>query len=194
MLGKAEARRRSRRAVQALDRAARAAASESIAGRLCALALYQRAQTVLLYASLGDEVDTAPILACCRRHGKRLALPRIDPARRDFAAALVSDPATDLLPGAWKIPEPGPHCETIDVGRIDLAIVPGRAFDRRGNRVGRGRGMYDRYLLQSALTAPVIGLAYACQVFTAGVAANPLDASMQVLITEEGVERFDGAA
>lgn len=69
-------------------------------------------------------------------------------------------------------------------------MVPGRAFDHQGRRVGRGGGMYDRYLSQGGRTAPAVGIAYACPVFDEGVEAGAHDAPLDALITEDERLRF----
>lgn len=179
-LSKKAARSRAKLAIQAMDPASRAAADAEITRRLLALDEYRQAATVLAYASLPDEVSTEAILRACLDDGKRLALPRIRGDRTGFDAVLVTD--LDLVPGPLNIREPSGERGVLAAGEINLVVVPGRAFDRQGNRVGRGGGMYDRFL--SDLGAQTIAIAYACQVFGEGVEAGPEDIQVNCLVTE----------
>ena len=101
----------------------------------------QQAKTIMLYHPLPDEVSTLPLLE--QWHDKTLLLPRvIDDEHMELRR--FSGPA-DLQQGAFGIMEPCGELFT-DYQQIDVAIVPGMAFDDQGNRLGRGRGYYDRFL------------------------------------------------
>ncbi len=105
--------------------------------------LWHKAGTVMLYHALPDEVDTAPLLADALLMGKRVLLPRVV---GDNLELRIYTPDT-LCRGAYGIMEPtGDVFLAEDYASIDLAIVPGMAFDRRGSRLGRGKGYYDRLL------------------------------------------------
>jgi len=69
---------------------------------------------------------------------------------------------------------------------IETAIVPGLAFDIRGNRLGRGGGFYDRFLPKLPPTATIIGLAFECQIFES-IPVEPHDRRVDVLVSEEKV-------
>ncbi len=116
-------------------------ASAGLIARLEARTDFQAARTVLLYHALPDEVDTHELLSrwLCR---KRLLLPVVD--GDDLRLVQYTGPDC-LVAGAYGIAEPrGKSFEAYD--SIDLAVVPGLAFDAGGNRLGRGRGYYDRLL------------------------------------------------
>ena len=100
-----------------------------------------RAGTVVLYHPLADEVDVRPLLAIAT--SKTLLLPRVT-GPTDMELRLYTGPDC-LAAGAFGIMEPSGPLFT-DYHRIDLAIIPGMAFDRHGHRLGRGRGYYDRFL------------------------------------------------
>ena len=101
------------------------------------------AHTILMYASLPDEVDTSDTLEWLRRAGKRVLLPEVV-SDTEMQLRLYDGPST-LREGSFHILEPTGNrwdeCEPIDV-----AIVPGMAFDHNGHRLGRGKGYYDRFL------------------------------------------------
>ena len=101
------------------------------------------AHTVLLYSALPDEVPTLPLLNRLTAEGKTVLLPRVV-SDTDMELRRYTGPH-DLEPGAFGIMEPTGELFT-DYDHIDVAVVPGMAFDREGHRLGRGKGYYDRFL------------------------------------------------
>ena len=91
-----------------------------------------------------------------------------------------------LHKGAYDIWEPSVDTSATDAPRPDLIIVPGIAFDRQLNRLGRGRGYYDRLL--SDLTLPCIGLAFAFQLFD-HIPVDAHDRRMTAVVTDTEVIR-----
>lgn len=117
------------------------AASAGPVARLEAYPEFQSAQTVLLYHSLPDEVDTHALLT--RWQGrKRLLLPVVD---GDGLRLVEYTGPARLAAGVFGIAEPQGPTFT-DYASVDVAVVPGLAFDSQGRRLGRGRGYYDRLL------------------------------------------------
>ena len=119
---------------------------------------WQAARTVLLYHSLPDEVDTHDFIRRWSR-SKRILLPVV--RGTDLELRLYAGDSC-LAQGAFHINEPTGEAFT-DYTAIDLAVVPGVAFDRLGNRLGRGKGYYDRLLPRLPATCPKIGLCFPCQ-------------------------------
>ena len=117
---------------------------------------WQEARTVLLYHSLPDEPDTHAFIRQWTGR-KRILLPVV--VGDDLELRAYAGDET-LQTGAFRIAEPTGKAFT-DYAAIDLAIVPGMAFDRRGNRLGRGKGYYDRLLPR--LVAYKIGLCFPFQ-------------------------------
>ena len=103
------------------------------------------ARIVLLYSALPDEVPTLPLLNRLTTEGKTVLLPRVV-SDTDMELRRYTGP-NDLEPGAFGIMEPTGELFT-DHDLIDVAVVPGMAFDREGHRLGRGKGYYDRFLAQ----------------------------------------------
>ncbi len=113
---------------------------------------------MLLYHSLPDEVDTHAFI---RRWSarKRILLPVVKGDDLELRLYTGDDRLTE---GAFHIDEPTGTAFT-DYAAIDLAVIPGVAFDRQGNRLGRGKGYYDR-LLPRIPTAYKLGLCFPFQV------------------------------
>lgn len=177
MVGKAEIRAEVRRRKRAMTAAERAAEAATAMRRLEQTAEFQQARRVLLYNSLPDELSTVEFLHhCLTLPGKEIFLPRVN---GDDIDILPYTGDASLGVGAFGIFEPIGD-DLIAPETIDLVVVPGVAFDRAGNRVGRGKGYYDRLLAQTA--AVRIGVAYSCQLFDA-VPAEPHDCRMTMVIT-----------
>lgn len=115
---------------------------------------YLRANTVMAFVSFGGELDTDPLFARLTVEGKRLLLPRVE------ATGIVpADGDWPLVASKFGVQEPtGP---AVDVGEIDLVIVPGLAFTLAGDRLGYGQGYYDRFL--STVSAPNVGVCFSDQ-------------------------------
>lgn len=130
----------------------------------------------MLYHSLKDEVDTHAFIRKWSRE-KRILLPVV--TGDDLELRLYTGPE-DLTVGAYGIEEPTGALFT-DYSAIDLIVVPGVAFDRDGNRLGRGKGYYDR-LLPRIPSAYKIGICFPFQVVDE-VPAEPFDIRMDEIIT-----------
>jgi len=163
--------------------------SHAIAATLFATAEWQAARTVMLFAGMPDELDTSPIITGALAEGKRVGLPRCRPGARAMDIVRVTDPAADLAVGAYGIPEPVGD-DLIAPVSIDFVLVPGRAFDRAGNRLGRGAAYYDRFLSGPAATALPCAVCFDCQVVPA-VPCDAHDVPVRMVVTETETVRVD---
>ena len=173
---KADIRRQMRAARRALTADQRQQMSAAVADRLEQLPQFARARVVLMYWSMDDEVQTHTLVE--RHHlSKTVLLPCVDGENlrlRQYTGSQC------LVAGEqFGIGEPsGP--EWTDLGAVDLVVVPGVAFDRRGNRMGRGRGFYDR-LLRSLPSAFKVGVGFAFQLLDA-IPAEAHDVPMDCIL------------
>lgn len=179
---KVEFRRAALARRDALDAAHRAAASAAICRALLAEPGYQRAERILIYASMRSEVDTAPFIAGALADGKHLAYPLIDWDTRDLRPVELAHPER-LVAGRFGVPEP-PEDERQPVppDAIDLVLVPGVAFDLACYRLGYGAGMYDR-LLAALPHAPRWAPAFEAQVVDV-LPVEPHDLPVDLVLTE----------
>lgn len=115
--------------------------SKQILERLAHHPRFIRAQTILLYHSLPDEVDTHEFIRYWSRY-KTILLPVVVGSQLELR---VYQTSSQLLPGSYGIMEPQ-SLPFLNYPNIELAVIPGMAFDREGNRLGRGKGYYDRLL------------------------------------------------
>ena len=121
---------------------------------------FLHAQTLLLYSALPDEVPTQTLIDELVAQGKTVLLPRVV-SDTDMELRRYSGPA-DLQQGAFGIMEPTGELFT-DYDTIDVAVIPGMAFDDEGHRLGRGKGYYDRFLAKLPPTTYKIGLCFSWQ-------------------------------
>lgn len=130
-----------------------------VMSRLLAHLAVTEAKTILMYYSLPDEVCTHDTVNRLVQAGKTVLLPRVT-GDTDMELRIYTAPA-DLAAGHYGIMEPTGEVYT-DYGRIDVAVVPGMAFDEQGHRLGRGKGYYDRFLPKAA-KAYKIGVCFGFQ-------------------------------
>lgn len=158
--------------------------SARISEKALSLPEYRSAQTVLGYASLIGEVRTESLNARIMADGKRLLLPKV--AGGGVMDAVCVTDLSALRPGKMHIPEVE-NGAAADPASVDIAFVPGIAFDRKGNRIGFGGGYYDRYLPKTR--ALRIALAFEMQIVEE-ILALEHDQKMDLLITEDRIYDF----
>ena len=180
-----EAKRRLRREMQARRRgvgvAARAAAGDAVAERVLRSPEFGAARRVALYVALPDELPTERLLRAVLESGRALLLPRAGAwGRLDFAPVALLD---GLARGRFGALEPPPAAPAAALAPSDLVLAPGVAFDRRGGRLGRGLGAYDRSLPAGRAAPVCFGLGFAFQlVDTVPEAAH--DRRVDAVVTE----------
>jgi 5-formyltetrahydrofolate cyclo-ligase len=146
---------------------------------------FRRAEVVMFYASLGREVRTESMIEKAIREGKQVALPRCDMKKGEILPCLIADYKQDLSPGVWGIMEPVGR-SVISSQELDLVVAPGVAFDLFCNRVGRGKGFYDRFLKDVSPVTVKVGLAFDFQVIEK-VPMSDEDVPMDKVVTESRV-------
>mgnify|MGYP004447358323 CR=1 FL=1 len=172
---KEELRKAMRRQKAALSDAEKLAQAAAVWRKVETLTEFQRAQNILLYHSLADELTNHDFLEkWCGK--KNIFLPKVD----GDDLLIIKYTGTNLVPGAFNILEPCGESVSPDI--IDVIVVPGVAFDRMGNRMGRGRGFYDRLL--AATHATKIGVAFSCQIVES-VPTDAHDIAMDFVVTDD---------
>lgn len=163
------------------------ALAERIVPTTIALPEWQRARAVLLYASMPGEIDATPLAEHALSSGKVVSVPRTDWDRGHLQPVRIerwSDAsAGPRHPDRPSVPSPRESCADHDPASLDVVIVPGLGFDPAGNRLGRGAGFYDRFLLENALGAKAIGLA-PDRMILQRIPAGAMDAPVAVVVSE----------
>jgi 5-formyltetrahydrofolate cyclo-ligase len=199
---KAALRARISEVLAGLDAGRRRQAGVALAHRLAEVPAFEGAGTVMAFLSLPTEIDTWPTIRKCWSVGKRVAVPRVDPPddtvplgeRRMVPAVLPKAEVAslaehaDVRTGTFGIPMV-PGAEPLDVSEIDLVLAPCQAVDRRGNRLGKGGGFYDRFLAQTGLRATVVAVGYDEQMVES-VPAGPHDRRVDMAVTDGGAVDF----
>lgn len=165
-----------------LDPVWKSQTSQLILARLQALPAFQRAGIVHTYVSLRHEVETHELIRQLLHLQKFVVVPKVEP-NGELQQYFIKD-FSDLQTGAYGILEPASDAHRASVAQFGLVVVPGLAFDRRGNRLGAGKGYYDRFLAQ--VQAPKIALAFAFQIFEE-VPVEPHDQRVDLIVTEKEV-------
>lgn len=166
--------------------------SDRICERLLSLEEYRGAETVLIYASYGSEVNTDRIIKSSLDLGKRVALP-VSYIEKDTKNSVMEfyyyDGSTPLVPGFKGIMEPDISDGAYPVDNMDgcIMIMPGVAFDTCCHRVGYGKGFYDRYLSHHLVRS--IALAYEIQLCDEIIKCDDNDYSPDIVLTEKNIYR-----
>ena len=172
---KDEIRRRVRAQKSMLTEYERRQAADDVFEQLEQLAAFIMSEHILMYNSLPDELSTHSFLD--KWHGsKHFYLPRVNGVNLD----ILPYEQTSLQLGAFHIEEPQGD-ETVSIDDIEMVVVPAMAYDRQGNRVGRGKGYYDRLLADSK--AIKIGVAYDCQLVDE-IDTDSFDQPVDIVITQ----------
>ncbi len=161
----------------------RSAKSERIVERVLALPEVGAAGSVMAFWSFGSEVQTLALIERLHGSGTRVVLPRVVEGELEAVAYAPGDPVTAASFGAMEPAGP----EVVPAEEVDLVIVPGVAFDRRGGRVGYGGGFYDR-LFSKAPSVRAVAVAFALQLVDE-VPQGGSDSPVDVIVTEDEVIR-----
>ncbi|MFD5421501.1 5-formyltetrahydrofolate cyclo-ligase [Streptomyces sp. NPDC127069] len=192
---KAALRRELLAARRSLSPESRRTAASALARSALALPELAGARTVAAYVSVGAEPGTRELLDALRDAGKRVLLPLLLPDN-DLDWAAYEGPgslAEAAHPGKMRLLEPsGPPLGPQAVTGADAVLLPGLAVDRRGMRLGRGGGSYDRVLarLERAGAHPALVVLLYDEEVVARVPEEPHDHPVQAVATPSGVVRF----
>jgi 5-formyltetrahydrofolate cyclo-ligase len=177
---KIELRRQLRETATRHSAEERGVSSRDICTQLKRLTHWKASRIVLFYMPIGWEPDIWPLAAEALAEGKTVALPRYAGGEDPYHVRQVRDLTQDLEPGQFGILEPRPECEVVDVKLLDLLLVPGLGFAPAGQRLGRGKGYYDRLLAKAHGVR--CGVAYDWQV-TASIPTEPHDVLVNCIVT-----------
>lgn len=137
--------------------------SRNVEKKIRRLPEYKEAKTIVVYWPLAKEVDLRWFIKKAKEEGKTIGLPAL--LAEDRVDILEFKGEEELIAGKLGIQQPDARLSRkIDLAEIDLVIVPGLAFDKEGNRLGRGKGWYDAFIKLLPKKAAIIGVALAPQI------------------------------
>ena len=158
-------------------------ASQGVLSRLEHLDQWNRADTVLAFLSMKDEIGTACILRQALAQGKALAVPKV--VGDNLVFYQINDIEKEVAPGAFGILEPVPGLPPLDTqalsGQNSVVLVPGLAFDKENFRLGRGKGFYDRFFASCGNSLYKIGIGYDFQLVDR-VPKEPHDLKLDAIV------------
>jgi 5-formyltetrahydrofolate cyclo-ligase len=158
--------------------------SRAVCDHLDAWPLFQQARTPLSFLAFRNEIDLAPLFE--RWPDKHWLVPRISKgAQSKPYLVLHTYSATDLIRHKFGMLEPDPALPMIAPQEVDLALVPGVAFDKRGGRLGYGGGFYDR-LLPTMTHAISVGVTFD-ELVLDQVPMRPWDVYVDWLVTPQNL-------
>ncbi|MCA9130877.1 MAG: 5-formyltetrahydrofolate cyclo-ligase [Planctomycetales bacterium] len=167
--------------------------SSEIVQRFMRLPEYAFAETVMFYVDVRDEVRTRQALPEALAGRKRIVIPYcVDGELELFHLEAMEE----LEVGMYKILEPKVDlrqvpAKRLDAKDLDLIMVPGVAFDANGGRTGHGKGYYDKLLEHARIDAPLIALAFDCQIFPE-IPCETHDVYMDKVVTESAIYQGRG--
>ena len=169
---------------KALSTESRKQKSQAIIDSLIELSLFKDAMTIATYLPFNSEVDVSHLLRA--EHGSKcFVAPRTLP---NFSLSFHRVTSNDALEiGFGDVQQPNKSAEFVSVGNIDLFLIPLAACDRQGNRLGFGRGCYDRAL--AGASGYKLGIGFHCQLVD-HLPSDAHDIPMNGFISEEGLIKF----
>ncbi|ACL06074.1 5-formyltetrahydrofolate cyclo-ligase [Desulfatibacillum aliphaticivorans] len=161
--------------------------SSAIQESLLDFANFQESKTILLYSPFRKEPDSTGVIKESFSMGKVVLLPVVHPKRQEFITFKIDNLEGDMRDGSGGKREPDPKiCKPVPLRFIELAIIPGVAFDERGGRVGYGEGYYDKLIPLLPATTRKVAIAFENQLVSQ-VPMEAHDKFVDIIITEERV-------
>jgi len=142
---------------------------------------YKIANVVFVYVSYNNEVDTIEAIEQMLAEGKGVVVPKCDVSEKTMSLYEIQS-LTDLRMGAYGIQEPSGEERKVKTEEIDLAVVPGVAFDKKGMRLGYGGGYYDKFLAE--FSGMSVGLVYA-ECFSEELPVEKFDRGVDIVVCSE---------
>jgi len=161
--------------------------TKKIENKLFDFANFLEANIVLFYMNKSYEISTESLISGAYKLKKIVVLPAFITQKHDIRLMKVDRPEKELKMGSRNILEPDPnYCKVVPIESIDIAIIPGIAFDEKGGRIGSGEGYYDRFLPKLSITTRKVALALEDQLVPQ-IPIESHDKSVDIIITEKRI-------
>lgn len=185
---KKELRLRFRAARKGLTAQQRIEKSNEIWKHLVETPQYKGVRAVMVYSSIGFEVETRAHIIEMLADGKRVILPYCKNNINELGIGEIKDLENDVAPASFGIAEPVQGMrDNFFKSDLQLIVCPAVAFDHDGGRLGNGKGYYDSFLKEFRGRIPLFGIAFDCQILSENVPFDYHDVPMDQVITESGL-------
>ena len=173
--------------ISALSEGKIAEKTKAIEDRLFEFANFLESKVALLYINSDYEVRTDNIIKRSYNYNKIVVLPAFDPQQFKMKLMKVDAFDQDLKPGPRGVLEPdADRCKIVPMDKVDIAIIPGLAFDEKGGRIGTGKGYYDRLIPRLAITTRKVALTFEEQIVQQ-VPMESHDKYVDIIITDKRI-------
>jgi len=163
--------------------------SKNILSNLKSLEIWNKADIILAFLPLSDEVDTSYIIEEALTQKKKVAVPRINSSNIVFHY-IASLSKKELVKHDYGMCEPLKESESVDINNLDnskiLILTPGMAFDKQCNRLSRGKSFYDRYLSEYGKNCTKAGIAFSFQIIE-NLPIEKHDVQLDFVITDKEI-------
>lgn len=161
--------------------------TSAIEDRLFEFANFLESKIALIYINGEHEVPTENIIKRCYTYNKIVVLPAFDSEHLKMNLMKVDNFPQELIPGPRGVLEPdASRCKIVPLDRVDIAIIPGIAFDEKGGRIGTGRGYYDRLIPRLAITTRKVALTIEEQIVPQ-IPMESHDKHVDIIITDKRI-------
>ncbi len=158
-----------------------------IENNLMKFANFMESKTALLYTERSSEIPTGNIIRQCLEIRKEIVIPFISSSKHSINLFKINDFDKDLVKRKLNMLEPNPNtCKKIFVDHIDIAVIPGLAFDEKGGRLGFGNGFYNRLITKLPETTRKISIAFEEQI-AQHIQMDSRKYSVDIIITDKRV-------
>jgi 5-formyltetrahydrofolate cyclo-ligase len=156
---------------------------------------FANASAIMIYISIGSEVETRDLIAEMVHTGKRVLVPYCRRESRTMGLGEIRDLNKDIITGEGGVPEPLLEFrDRFFRNDLQLIVCPGVCFDPYGARLGRGLACYDIFLHELRGRVPIFGLAFDCQIHLERLPFSYSDVPMDQIVTETGFKLPDRLA
>jgi len=163
------------------------AKTSAVESRLFEFANFLESKIALLYINGNFEVQTESIIRKSYSYNKIVVLPAFDPEEFTMTLMKIDSFKQELVSGPRGVLEPdASRCKVVPMDRIDIAIIPGLAFDEKGGRIGSGTGYYDRLIPRLAITTRKVALTFEEQ-FVPQIPMESHDKHVDIIITDKRI-------
>lgn len=161
--------------------------TKQVEERLFNFANFLESKITLMYLDNQNEVQSKSIIKRSFEYNKIVVLPLINAGSKKFKLFKIDDIENDLIRGDSSDLQPDPKkCRAVPIDCIDIAIIPGVAFDEKGGRIGSGDGYYDRLIPHLPITTRKVALALDSQIISM-VPVEAHDKYVDIIITDKRI-------